>query len=170
MGELDDVAKGRASASGQQVVEQLRHEMEAFHRQQSAKSMLRSGNTVVESRSLCARALERQGEAVTTHFGWVIKEGLWTSKSDVDALVSEARSQLEPVMGASRDLMKMAADRAGSPKLAQQFIEELERHRDRVWTNVDLALRATAAELTRRNVKGLWKSLVQWLVKLFRGG
>jgi hypothetical protein len=170
MSELDDVAKGRASASGQEIVEQLRHDMEAFHRKQSAGGMLRSGNTVVESRSLCARALDRQGEAITTHFGWVIKEGLWTSKSKVDALVSEARNQLEPVLGTSRELMKMAADRAGSPKLAQQFIEELERHRDRVWTNVDLALRAIAAELNRRNVKGSWKSLVQWLVRLFRGG
>lgn len=166
MGELEKIASAKAQASGQQIIERLRRDMEAFHRQQSAKQMLRSGNTIVESQALCAQGLERHGEAITTHFRWVIEEGLWTSQSEVNALVAEARTQLAPVMDASRDLMKMAADRAGSPALCERSITELEAVRDRAWTNIDLALRAAAAESSRRGLKSVWKSLVGWISRV----
>lgn len=166
MGELETIANAKAHASGREIIERLRGEMEALHRHQSAKGSLRSGATVINSQALCARGLENQGKAITAHFEWVIEEGLWTSQSLVDGLVGEARAHLEPVLDASRDLMKMATDRAGSPALLLRSIAELEAVRDIVWTDTDLALRAAAAQTKRRGIRSAWKSVVHWVSKL----
>jgi len=167
MGELEKIANAKAHASGREIIERLRGEMEAFHRQQSARQMLRSGATIINSQALCARGLEDQGKAIAAHFEWVIEEGLWTSQSLVDSLVGEARTHLEPVLDASRDLMRMATDRARSPALLVRSIAELETVRDKVWTNTDLALRAVAAQKKRRGIRSVWRSVVGWASKLF---
>ena len=167
MGELEKIADAKAQASGGRIIDQLRADMEAFHRKQSAKHMLQSGNTVIDSQALCARSLEEQGKAVIGHFEWVIQESLWISSSLIDRLASRAREHLQPIMGASRDLMKMATDRAGNPPLLAKSIVELETVRDRVAAEIDLALRAVTAQTKRRGLRNIGKGVAGWISKLF---
>ena len=166
MGELEKIANAKAHASGREIIVRLRDEIEALHRQQSAKGSLQSGATIINSQSLCARGLENQGKAIAIHFEWVIEEGLWTSQSLIDGLVGEARAHLDPVLDVSRDLMKMTTERAGSPALLPRTIAELEAVRDRVWTDTVLALRAAAAQTKRRSIRSTWESAVSWVSKL----
>ena len=171
MGELEKIANAKAQASSRDIIAKLRPDMEALHRRHSVEGM--GGRTIIESQALCTRALEEQGKAVAAHFRWVIEEGLWTSQSLVDVLASQSREHLAPVLDASHKLMKLATDRAGSPKLLEGAITELNAVRDRVWTDIALALKAAAAQKARRSIRGSWASIFNWFSKLFglsRGG
>lgn len=164
MGELDKIANARIQASSSDITARLPMDMKALHHRHSVTGI--GGNTIVESQALCVRALEAQGAAITTHLGWVIEEGLWASESEVNELVNQARDHLEPVLQTSRELMKMAIDLARAPKLLPQFLSELDSTRDRVWTNIDLSLRSTAAQRKRRSIRGVWQPAVNWIAKL----
>jgi len=165
MGELEKIASAKVQASSSEIIAKLRQEMEALHRRHSVTGM--GGGTIVESQAICVRALEAQGAAITTHFNWVLEEGLWTYRSEVEKFVNQGRDHLTPVLQTSRELMKLATDRASSANLLPRFIAELDSARDRVWTNIDLALRSTAAQSKRRSIRGVWQSAVNWITKLF---
>lgn len=165
MSELEKIANAKAQASSSDITARLPQEMKALHHQHSVTGI--GGNTIVASQALCIRALEDQGAAITTHFSWVIEEGLWVSQSEADKFVSQARHHLEPVLQTSRELMKQTTDLARAPNSLPQLLTELDSARDRVWTNIDLSLRSTTAQGKRRSIRGAWQSVVNWTTKLF---
>lgn len=166
MDELEKIADAKAHASAHGLAEKLSYDIEALHRQNAAKGMLQSGATIIQSQELCAQALHAQGEAIKVQYAWVLTESIWVTRYLIDSLVGRAREHLQPILDASNVLMKISTDRAGSPNLLARSLAALEDVRDRVWTDIDLALRANVAENRRRAVRSVGKTLGASISKL----
>lgn len=166
MGELEKIAIGKNHAKGKQIIAGLEAEIKGVVARGAARGM--GGGLIHEGKRLIDMALTQQGEAITKHFRWAITESMWSSQAEIDRFIRLSRDDLEPVLAESRVAMTYLTGLLRLERHLPEYLAEIDAMRDRVWTDIDLALRETAATAKRRKVRGAVEAEVNWVSKLFR--
>ena len=132
--------------------------------------MLRSGNTLVEVASICTRSLNSLGEVVLAQYQWAASQSLLATPSFLEELVRSSRSQIEPLFKSCVDHVRREIAFVGAPTTEPELIGRLEMKRGEMFTDIELALRATFAERKRSIVRALGTAVTGLVSKLFSGG
>lgn len=169
MSELKRLADGKMEAECGKIAASLSAQIEALKRQNAAKRMLRSGNTVLEVVNLCASALESLKDDILKQYSWAASKSLLTSQTFVEELIRASREQMQPLYHDSVRHLESAIALAGAPNALAECNAKLDAKREQTLNDIALALRASFAELKRDRVRNLCSAATGWVSKLFGG-
>lgn len=169
MSELLDIANAKLDAARTKMAGSLSSQIEALKRQNAAKGMLHSGNTVLATVALCTDALESLKREIEVQYQWVVTESLLVSRGSVEELVRSSREQLQPMFESCQAHVGAIIAMVNAQNATPQCTAKLEAARDQSADEIALSLRASFAQLKRRRLRNLAKALTGWLSKLFGG-
>lgn len=152
MDDLTTLANSKIQAASHSLLERLRFDVEALHRRHIADGRA-GGGTIAESQNLCVQSMKDLGNEIMRQYTWVTSESVFVSAALVDDLVREARAHLRTLRDESQAQLKLSTNRFSGSHLLAQFTAELDAARDRVWTDIDVSLRAILAQRQRRTAR-----------------
>jgi len=159
MSDLQGIARSKVEAELNSRLLALPAEVQALQRQLSAKGQLMSGNMLRGVLRLGQESLQAQGNAITTHYAWAVREALTASQSWVQALAAEGADSLAPLVTKASDLVKDACQLAKQPALSARLLADLDSTHLRVRESIITSMDAEFAVKRR--------GLLRWLGSLF---
>lgn len=169
MDNLEDIAEKKIEKGLDRILNKLDRDYEAMLRRHSADGLLRSGNTIKSTMDYTAEAAESLRDLMIEQFQWVIEESVVVTKVTIDTLEDIAQHYFERVYSAGEEFLDKSTEIANSPKLFQRMLPEVEASIDAAYEDVKIEIEASSAANLNRGAKGIAKTLLGWLSKLWGG-
>jgi hypothetical protein len=170
MTSLDEIALQRISIEFDRLRETVRKDSIAMHRLHAAKGSLRSGQTIAAEIDNGKNAFHSLRDSCINQIRIISEETVVLAEPTIIGLKSSISCMFTELYGITFETMTKSCELSSKPDLRDRYMPEIENEMNSALSEVKLFIDERVIAKRNRGIKGVSKSLLGWVSKLFTSG